>query len=326
MLRAGLVAMGLSLCGHAASAEIEGQHDPRFLDALSGWLNDADDGAFSGFSRLARGGNSAARLLLSQIGATEAGGAAYLAQMAEENALAAALLDARRPETRHDAVRKLLRLGEIHKAHAALIDDVPTGRWDFFLDLSEDGVLPAHLRHYAWFAGLGAEDREVRRHYIRQAERAVKGGDGLGLMFLSMVPPEPGLAAPEVQLLVLGSLLRGAEAKMRRETDLVADITLARFVGTISAPGSYDEVRVPCERLCPEDAGMCLRAAFVALGGHDRIKSWGTPLQSLISSESYGRSTRAAVHLRADIREKGPDRGVAGLAQNNKCLDDLLND
>lgn len=255
-----LVAVLLAIAvATAVHAEVPGASDPGFRTAEQVWLSGDEAAGLTALSVLAKGGNTAARLLLGQTDATPAlqgpwlagqtraariallrapgglSGTGWMKALAGSDPLAAIWARLWRGDTEVSVVLEFARAGEPRLARLAAMT-LARRQQHGFAEAATDPDYPAALRA---FASREAED---------------------------LPPGDP-------QREVLGEAVLPAN---------VADWALTAPEG--------DPLVALCEVACPEVAAACRAEAYTALGGYWRLMALGSPVEALIPSAEFNRS------------------------------------
>ncbi len=267
-------------------AEIAGQNDPELQAAVGDWLAGNEADALPVLSAQAASGNVAARLLLGQIDAFPALQGDWLSGLPRAERIA------------------LLRApgGLSGKRWSTGLDDPVAQAWGRLWDTA---ATPEVILDFARLE----EPRAARFAALTLARRQRQG--------FAAVAADPAYPS-SLQAYALRETKAGAEALHPADPQravLGAEPDLSGFAAWSETAEEADAVVALCETLCrAEDPAICRPAALQALGGYWGLMPLGSPVEALISSDIFNRSTRG---IAATLRHM---RGPVASA----CLTDAL--
>lgn len=297
---------------------------------------------------LASEGNTAARLLLSQIDLLPSNGSEFLDSLSKKDRrllfrsnegafgkswlsiegksdpLAQALLDWRYIDKRMNSIPILLEKGETQIAIKAIILQAQQGDGSL-MKLGELIDIPRSARHYFWLEALSvllfSPDKATEREkaYVNEATEALKQGDLSAVIWYSSAKRDEEFLEDEKRAKEISYLLRGREFWPDYSFD---PMNLNDFESVLMDVVWYETISQPCARICPKDPMQCTRAAYGALGGHDGAIRQGSPLQTLIPEKTYIESQRAEVQLARSLRQPTVDVYQHKIRNISVCLAD----
>lgn len=304
-------AIALGALGAPAAAQIPGQGDAAFGDAVDAWLADDESAALPALSELAQDGNAAARILLALIDKTPALQGPWLSRQPRDLRVAlmrapgglsgrswmhaaaaqAPVAELWRSLWRVDAPMDLplafAEAGEPRAAREALLALAVRERRGFAGIVDAPGY-PDALRVLAWRewqAGPGGADR------VAAALADVHPGDPQRAQLGA--PPAPGALADWL----------------------------------LSAPAAAP-IAVLCRDRCPDAPGACALAAQEALASHRTLLSFGSPSEALIPADRFHASPRGQSALLRRmllaVDARGRRTQLARVRARDTCLADLL--
>ncbi len=271
---------GLALClallvPDPAGAEIAGQQDTEFQDALTQWLEADEATALPALATLAQGGNTAAQMLLALIDRTPAlqgpwlsrlprdarlelmrapggmSGRSWMHTAAEREELAALWLSLWDVDSPMSLPRAFAEAGEPRAAREALHALAVRERRGF-ADLAEWEGYPPSLRHLIW------------REWQDDPDRAADRAEGIAAL-----PP--------------------GDPQRQRVGQEVAEADLADWL--LSAPEAAG-IAALCTDRCNTDTAACALAAHGALASDRALLVFGPPSERLIDANTFHASPR----------------------------------
>jgi hypothetical protein len=306
------LAVGL-LCSvsDAVTAQVPGADDPSFEATLRHWLDDDEATALPALAALARDGNRAAQVLLALIdiappyqgpwlvGLPRAerlalmrapgglSGRSWMSVAAEDTPLARLWADRLAVTTGPETALAFARMGEDRAARETLLA-LAARQFRSFASVADDTAYPPELRFLVWREWAAAPGGRARA----EAEIA------------TLMPGDP-------------QIVRFDD---RPVTAAERDAWLAE--SRLAAP-----LRATCAALCPASGAGCIRAAFVLVGGHRGLATFGTPSATLIPPEVWDTSPRGRLALlRVAPARHGPAdyRLAEAVAAEDACLAEAL--
>lgn len=270
----------------AARAEVQGRDDPELQAAVGDWLAGNEADALPALAALAVAGNTAARLLLTQIDSFPALQGDWLAAL-----------------PRADRIAVLRAPGGVSgQRWTRELDDPIAQAWVRLWDTS------ATPQVIVDFARLG-EPRAARFAALTLARRQRQGFAAVG--------DDPAYPA-SLQAYVLAET--GGDARSLHPADPQLSVLgrqpdAAGFSGWAETVADADPVIALCETLCPhEDPGLCRPAALQGMGGYWGLMPLGSPVEALVPSPVFNRSPRGLDSTLRSLR--GP--------MDSACLTDRL--
>ncbi len=306
-----------------ARAEIAGQSDLAFTDAVGLWLQGEDAEALAALSALSNVGNTAAQVFLGRIEPLPyfhahvtadmerkdriallrrdggLSGKNWLAVAAETDPLAAALLDSRDVTARAAAVPALAEAGEVRALLRIFIGEMSAGNGAAMMDAMLDPRVRPHVG-------------ELARQTLADLHTTAAG-----------MPPVTAdqLAAWTAQLAEVPPTDADRLIAALNFADLYSNSSLRSFAsGQVfaSAPVVRPLVSV-CEALCPDQVPGCamvLGAASQTMGGATMATL--SPVETLLPSATYQNAPR----FQADILRQaaGVFSTLPASAQADACI------
>ena len=337
-----------------STAQISGSSEPAFVNALELWLEGDDATSLPAMADLARDGNKASRLLLSQIELLPSTGSEFLDGLSKKDRrllfrsdegafgkswlniegrhdpFAQALLDWRYIDRRAGAIPVLLEYGEAQLASKAIMGLAQQGDGSL-LRLANDIEIPASVSHHVWLEAVSiiwfSPERATgfENEYIDAANKALSADNPSTMIWYSYVKQIAqqidDATEDEKMAIGLGFLLRGQEFSSDHN---INPRSFDEFKRLLLEEGFYESIRQPCARLCPKEVMQCTRAAFNALGGHDTVVTLGTPLQSIIPNDEYLRSRRSDIQLIQFLRNSPASLYIHKIRNLSSCLADHI--
>lgn len=260
------------------AAEIAGADDPRFAAAFDLWLADDDSAALPALSALAGEGNRAAQVVLALTDAFPPLQGPWLARLpraerialmrqpgglsgrtwmeaaAVDTPLAAAWLSLWRDPARDEIAlaRAFAAMGEPQAVSDTLFT-MGLGDGGGLAALADDPIFPPSLRFLIWRDWAGDPVNEPR---IAEEVAALPPGD------------------PQIMVVT------GRQPSAAERAAWLAE----------AAPAA--PLRSFCDVVCPGSRTTCLDAAFALHGNNPEIDAFGSPMESLISSERWATTPR----------------------------------
>jgi len=258
---------------HAQNQEIDGQSAPEYIQALALWLDDNEAEALPTLAKLAKDGNTAARLLVGMIDKNASLQGPWLALLSKQDRIA--LLRFKGGLSGTSWLRQVKNTPSI-SIWLKILDsqaDIETALK--LANLGEERLLRAGLimlearqtTGFAAFAGDARFPRAVQYLILREWHKAGN--------FMTVATALHTLHKGDAQRDFLRDMVRTTDhEKWLLETSL--------------APSLH----VLCRANCPQNQGACMRAGFHSLGGYHHFVTQGTPLASLIPEERFAASQR----------------------------------
>lgn len=312
MLKSILLATTIILSTVAASFA---NPDDDFQTALDLWLEGNDETSLLALSALANDGYTDAQILLAQIERSSSftsdfvtgltrkertallrmpgglSGKSWLVAARENSDLAAAFLDVKSVETRYDAAISLYELGEIRAADETIMQQFNYGIEPLF-ELAAERRLPVEIMPIVtMMAKLNMAQAEpfVRRmiemgNFRQELSRA---DEIRGSQIAPIWIPAPNGSGNDLSNIMTGRVLE--------EWNIPA-ASIREYEDWIVTHPLLDVLRIPCERLCPDEVTACSRVAYAAIPYRETF-TMGSPVETLISQDRYLHSERAAIDI-----------------------------
>ncbi len=295
----------------SAQAEIAGQNDPQFKEALVQWLQGDDDlAALTALSELAKADNRAAQVFLGRVneaihthshvtGPMERkarialmrqpgglSGKSWLKAASEDVPLAVAFLQAKVIREKPAAVRALLDMDEVTAALMPLLSIIMNGELVEAKSLLAHQNLPKHAMY-------------LQALVDRDAANTTKYGPVLGS---GRRPRSLGMTANTKDAATSLFLWEGfhwdnVEAGQDRQ------MIPATFPESLINDPHFAPLKALCHNRCKNDVPKCMRAIMIHQRGSTPI--WITlssPVETLLSTQDYHASPRVQADLVRLIR------------------------
>ena len=266
---------GMVLLYRPLAAQVPGQGDAAFQDALVQWLDGVEAAALPALAGQAKAGNPAARLLLGMIDKTGylqgpwlatrpkavrigllrapggLSGQSWLRDV-KQVPLATQYLAVLDSAAGIDAALALVDLGEAGAARRALIA-LEARQVTGFAAFADDPRFPAEMRYLIW--------REWQKSGHPNPELANwPAGDGQRAIVTGPLPIDD-------------------------------------LVGWLNESPLAASLRRLCQRQCPESRNACLFAGYRAIGGYRRLAALASPAQALVSEPDFAASAQGQASL-----------------------------
>ncbi|MFD1912328.1 hypothetical protein [Halodurantibacterium flavum] len=259
---------------------VPGQNDPAFQEALEAWLADDEETALPALAELARGGNTAAQILLALIDKSPELQGPWLARLprrervpmmrdsggisghswihaaAGSSPLAEHWQATWAVDTPHSVIGGFSALGEGRAARAAAITIAARERRGF-AELADDPHYPHALRYFIWREWAGKPE-----HLARLTEEIMSLPEGDPQRDLMGEPSDPAALADW--------LMTAAETR---------------------------PIAIFCTARCGATAPACAQAAARALADPLLVMSQGSPAEALVDTERFAESPRGQAAL-----------------------------
>ncbi len=324
------------LCSTTVSSDsiIEGSEHPELVSAINLWLKNDDENSLPLMAKLAREGNTAARLLLSRIERTERAPSAYLESLSVDeqqvlfrnpkkrgpfqlswmlseaesgNSLAALFLSSYVPKVDLDTIRALQAAGEVEATDhpvriAALYGDAQIKKQLL------DQLAPPQMRPFV----------------VSQLPPAKRLADGLASLEYMQ---QYGVGKP-IDIATNSHVETTARflALGIPYGDITNDNPLRATISNwLSQSPEATPIRKACEQHCSNEVEQCGITLLGLTGGYYEAIRLDSPIENLISQTSFLKSPRAAAQaLRrgALIRAEhgGEIASLTDIATQSECL------
>ena len=330
------VLIGIFPAHQAQASDLAGSNDPAFEAAVELWLDDNDSDSLPELAALAADGNTAARLLLSRIAATDQAPTDFIEGLSRKervelfrstsgkglfrpswlkteamagNRLAAVLLESSALAVNIDAIENLYRIGE------------PEAAYDLIREAAGNGT---------------AQEKAALVEFLPD-------GSDLLPYVVALQNPQAGLSPGHTALQQLAGVteLIGADADsaakfvefgyqtgvQNSEFDF-GNAYFGALAGWIeSAPAAAPMANL-CRRHCTDDEfAACAVTAFGMLGGYYKAIKFDSPMQTLIEQSRYAESRRATgmvlrriAFARSAAASGEPLISAGELEEKSRCL------
>lgn len=347
LIWAAVVSASVLLAPAASAKNLPGGGDPAFRAAIETWLGDNDADSLPRLASLARGGNVAARLLLSRIEATDLAIGDYVAGLTRAerhdlfrpkagksqfrstwlkaesdvgNPFAAALHASQGTEIDIESVEVLMALGEaeaaFHLIRKVAVDGTQSERKRLLGILAPDSEQAPYLRAFH----DNAEGTTTGRTALRQM---IAGLEGVELPSVVLGDdPEARAAAMYVDF--------GYQAGDRPLAYDAGNRYFERIAGWLMSAPEASALATICRRACHEaDIPACANLSFGLVGGYYEVVRFDSPLEAVIDQSRFVKSDRAVgMMLRrivsARMEADEPVFSDRELRRRSACLADTL--
>lgn len=285
-LAAGALAFGVATA--PAASDVPGQNDTVFTTALDRWLEDDEAAALPELAALARGGNTAAQMMLALIDKSPPLQGPWLARLPRAERVA--------------LMRAEGGMSGTSWMHAAAQREPAAGFWLQLWDVQAPASLALD------FARAG----EARA--AREALLAVAAREGRGFAALAEDPDYPAA----LRLLIWQEWGPGPEAAAERAALHPGDPQRVPADGAPDPAARTDWLRTApeaaavaafCTVRCPETADSCMIAAEEGLGSYRVLLAFGSPSERLIAAEVFHASPRGQAALLRRVLLNADARG-----------------
>ena len=304
MLMLALVAMLFTFTS-AVSADVPGHEDPEFAEALDAWLRGNDLAPLQQMSDLARGGNTAAQILLALIDKTAALPGPELSGL-----------------SRADRIALLRAEGGISGQNwmhaAAAANNAIAQTWIALWQM--DGGTDLAQRF--------AQHKETRA--TREALLAVVSRTEAG--FTEQVRAQDWYPASLLHLtedrVITPADLRDLPANHPLQARVGRTLSEAQLRDWLATDPLAAPLRSACDSACPATRTACALALYDAIGGYSGLLVMGSPVASLIADDDFAQSARGieSVARRIMLRHSARTRMtlLRDLAEQDSCAANWL--
>ncbi len=303
------------------------QFSPQLQQAVAAWLNDDDHTALPLLAKLAQNGNENAMLLLAQIDLRPGSVSPFLASLnrsemkdlfrakggifgrswftvvKEQQELAQALNEATKQQSRLQASRKLLGLGETGIAILTIAKEVSFQRYDQFLKLFKNQDVPEEVRFYQWSAAFATQMKDTKRRLalLDAAQVSLVRQELQGYLFIYL--SEYRLRHPE-QLAwprLMGRFMFAGAPAFTAIAAVERSKVIASAANQIERSNALKPLTTLCKTQCPGSVKACATTLFSAIGGYNIFIQLQSPLEKIIPKKAYFKSRRFGADVMRNI-------------------------
>ncbi|KLN61759.1 hypothetical protein WH96_05525 [Kiloniella spongiae] len=288
----------------AHAVELDGANAPQFKEAIKAWLDDDDKTSLPLLAELAKNGNVAARLTLSGIERIQVqsiskyfkslnrkeqrslmrsekglSGTSWERVEAEKgNSFAITMRKIQEPLVQESTIRELINIGE-HEAASKAISRMPGyGTTKEIISLANDNLVSYERRHLIWQSAVLTSDKK----YINEAKQELKRGNPLALMSVPYKTKDQRFE--QLRKAIYHGYFVSPFIKQKQAKEL-KNWTMATPV--------FRPIKSLCRAECPSQYKSCTIMANQLISSYDVIAGHDTPLESVISQNTYLKSKRS---------------------------------